>query len=51
MIDLVKPNLSDDNDGSFWMCFQDFIQRFQAVNVCRTKNYEEIRLKGKFLRV
>ena len=48
---LVKPDLANENDGAFWMCFEDFLQYFKCVNICRVKNWEEIRLKGKFLRV
>jgi len=51
MIELLKPNLEDDNDGSFWMSFADFVTNFRSVNVCRVKNWDELRLKGKFLRV
>ena len=51
MISLIEPNLEDSNDGGFWMSFEDFIKYFQTVNVTRVKNWEEVRLKGKFLRV
>ena len=31
MIEEFEPVL-EDNDGSFWMCLEDFIQKFRAVN-------------------
>ena len=49
MIDEFKP-VFDVNDGSFWMCLEDFIMRFSSVNICQVSNWEEIRLKGKFIR-
>lgn len=33
------------------MSFEDFIEYFRTISVCRVKNWEEIRLKGKFLRI
>ena len=48
-IEEFKP-VFDSNDGSFWMCLEDFIMRFSSVNICQVKNWDEIRLKGKFIR-
>ena len=28
------PEVADDNDGTFWMCFDDFKARFVSVSVC-----------------
>ena len=39
------------NDGTFWMCYDDFLQHFTSINICRVKNWEEVRIKGKFVRV
>jgi hypothetical protein len=33
------------------MCYEDFIKHFSALNVCKVKQQNEIRLKGKFVRV
>jgi len=33
------------------MCYEDFIKHFSALNVCKVKQLNEIRLKGKFVRV
>lgn len=41
----------DENDGTFWISYQDCIKEFKALNVCRVKNWEEVRIKGKFIRV
>ena len=46
----LKPNLNE-SDGTFWMCFEDFIKYFRCLNVCRVRNWEEVRIKGKFIRV
>jgi len=50
IIDEVKP-IFDETDGSFWMCFEDFIKFFRSVCVCRVENWNEIRIRGKFLRI
>ena len=48
--DIVQPKLQD-NDGLFWMCFDDFCERFSSMNVWQLRNWEEIRVRGKFLKV
>ena len=48
--EILKPKLEED-DGTFWMCYEDFTKYFSAVNVCKTKAMNEIRLKGKYVRV
>lgn len=32
------------------MSFEDFTKNFAALNVCKTKNVHEVRMKGKFIR-
>lgn len=49
MIDLVKPSL-EGNDGTFWMCFSDFVANFDSLDVCRVRNWDEIRIRGRFIR-
>ena len=49
MIDLVKPNLSGD-DGTFWMSFSDFVSNFDSLDVCRVRNWDEVRVRGRFVR-
>lgn len=46
MISALNPEFGDD--GTFWMSFKDFIQNFRALNVCKVKDWEEIRVKGEF---
>ncbi|CAG9329557.1 unnamed protein product [Blepharisma stoltei] len=46
----LNPVFDEDN-GNFWMNFDDFIQHFSTLNVCRVKNWDEVRIKGKFIRV
>jgi len=31
------------------MCFEDFVSIFKGINVCWVKNWEEVRIKGKFI--
>ena len=31
------------------MCFDDYVSIFKGINVCRVKNWEEVRIKGKFI--
>ena len=39
------------NDGTFWMTYYDFIKHFHSLNICKIKNWDEVRIKGKFVRV
>jgi calpain-15 len=50
----IKSLLSytpDVNDGTFWMSYFDFIKNFNSLNTCKIKNWDEVRIKGKFVRV
>ncbi len=40
----------DENDGTFWMCYQDFVANFDSLDVCRTSNWDEMVLRGRFIR-
>jgi hypothetical protein len=33
------------------MSFEDFLENFRALNVCRVRNWQETRIRGKFLRL
>jgi calpain-15 len=33
------------------MSYEDFLQNFMTLNICRVKNWDEVRIKGKFVRV
>lgn len=35
----------------FWMSLQEAVAFFKSLNVCRVRNWNEVRLKGKFLRL
>lgn len=50
MKEFFEPVL-DENDGSFWMSLEDFFPRFKSVTFCEVKNWEELRLRGKFIKV
>ena len=32
------------------MKFEDFIQRFDSLDVCRVSNWDELRVRGRFIR-
>lgn len=38
-------------DMTFWMSNLEAVSYFKSLNVCRVQNWNEIRIKGKFLRV
>lgn len=40
----------DETDGSFWMSFQDFVAKFDSFDVCRVSNWDELRIRGRFIR-
>jgi calpain-15 len=42
----LKPEFGDD--GTFWMCFKDFVENFRALNVCKVSDWDEVRVKGEF---
>ena len=48
MIEIFKP-VFDTNDGGFWMAFEDFTKHFVSVNICLVKQWQEARMKGKFI--
>jgi calpain-15 len=41
----------DEDDLNFWMSLEDFCTHFSSLHVCRVKNWDEVRIKGKFIRV
>ena len=47
---VFKPDFNI-NDGIFWMSYKDFIERYDQVMVCKVENWNEVRLKGKFIKV
>lgn len=40
----------DENDGAFWMSFEDFSNLFDSLDVCRVANWDELRLRGRYIR-
>lgn len=42
---VLKPELTKD-DGTFWMSWDDFTQHFAQINVCKTRESHEVRVKG-----
>lgn len=49
-IDAFQPNF-DVADGSFWMSYEEFFKYFCSITVCKVENWNELRLKGIFMRV
>ena len=47
--DKIKPDL-DNNDGSFWISYKHFLENFETINVCMTRGWQELKLKGKFIK-
>jgi calpain-15 len=41
----------DLNDGTFWIAYRDFLEHFAGVNICKVRNWDEVRIKGKFVKV
>ena len=46
----VNPSL-DEDDGTFYMSFDDFLNRFTAISLCRVRTFYEARVQGRFCRV
>lgn len=40
----------DEADGSFWMSFKDFTDLFDSLDVCRVTSWNELRIRGRFIR-
>eukprot|EP00340_Litonotus_pictus_P004981 CAMPEP_0170517410 /NCGR_PEP_ID=MMETSP0209-20121228/3415_1 /TAXON_ID=665100 ORGANISM="Litonotus pictus, Strain P1" /NCGR_SAMPLE_ID=MMETSP0209 /ASSEMBLY_ACC=CAM_ASM_000301 /LENGTH=788 /DNA_ID=CAMNT_0010802657 /DNA_START=138 /DNA_END=2504 /DNA_ORIENTATION=+ len=41
----------ESNEGQLILNYEDFLKEFQSVTVCYTKNWEEVRIRGKFVAV
>ncbi len=41
----------EEDDGSFWMSYEEFLSYFRSVSICKVKNWDEVRIKGKFVKV
>lgn len=50
MKDLLKPNLNEI-DGTFWICLKDFTENFSSLDVCRVRNWDEVRVRGRFIKI
>lgn len=40
----------NDQEDSFWITFEDFVGLFDNIDICRTADWEEIRLRGRFIK-
>ena len=38
-------------EGTIWLPFSALADNFESVTICKVKNWDEIRIKGKFIRV
>ena len=41
----------DDTDFSMWMSLIEAVSYFRTLTVCRVRDWQEVRLPGKFVRV
>ena len=41
----------EEDDGSFWLGYEEFLGHFRSVSICKVKNWDEVRIKGKFVKV
>ena len=48
-LEKIKPKF-DKNDGNFWISFEDFKENFEIINICKVKCWNELRIKGKFIK-
>ena len=54
---MVDPNIGpllargESTDCSFWMSYSEAVSYFKSLNVCRVQKWNEVRIKGKFLRI
>ena len=49
MVEIVKPY--QDDECSFWMCWDDFTKYFAAINVLRTFDFEIAKIQSEFFKV
>ena len=40
-----------EDEFTFWLSYLEAVSYFKSLNVCRAKNWNEVRIKGKFLRI
>jgi hypothetical protein len=40
----------DENDGTFWMSFNDFTKYFDSLDVCKINDWDELSIRGRFIR-
>jgi len=44
-------NLRNELFISNTLAYQDFVSHFKTLNISKVKNWDEVRIKGKFIRV
>ncbi len=42
---------ADMNEGTLVLTFEDFLKEFAFLSICYTKNWEEVRIRGKFVQL
>ena len=46
------PSLMNEyNDNLLFLTFKDFLKEFSSLSVCLTKNWEEVHVRGKFIKL
>jgi len=46
-----KCGFNGEEDGTFWINFQDYYNLFNSIHCNKIEEWNEIRLPGKFIRV
>ena len=51
--DELKKNFPslETNEGQLILTYNDFLKEFQSLTICYTRNWEEVRIRGKFVSV
>ena len=47
----IIGNQHEDQETSVWLSFEEFQNNFEYLNVCKIQNWQELRIKGKYVRI
>jgi hypothetical protein len=49
LMDFICPDIKM-GDGNFWMSYEDFLDNFDVLTVCKISGWHELKIKGKFVK-